>query len=47
MLRTGRPYHDPETDYEALIVKRNALRWIAMLKRYGYPLPAAPQTATA
>ena len=47
ILRTGRPYHDPETDYEALMVKRNAPRWIAMLKKFGYPLPPTQHTATA
>ena len=43
ILRTG----DPETDYEALTVKRNAPRWIAMLKKFGCPLPPAQHTATA
>ena len=47
ILRTGRPYHDPATDYEALMVKRNAPRWIAMLKKFGYTLPSTQQTATA
>ena len=41
MLRTGRPYHDPETDYEALMVKRNAPRWIRMLEQHGFTLPSA------
>ena len=35
VLGTGTPYHDPETDYEAAMVKRNAPRWIAMLKKHG------------
>ena len=28
-------YRDPQTDYEALMVKRNAPRWIAMRKKHG------------
>ena len=47
MLRTDKPYHDPETDYEALRVQRNAPRWIRMLKKHGYTLPPAEHTATA
>ena len=47
ILRTGKPYHDPETDYEALMVRRNAPRWIAMLKKYDYTLPSAQHAATA
>ena len=34
VLRTGKPYRDPETDYEAMMVKRNAPRWIRMLEMY-------------
>ena len=34
MLSTGSVYRDPETDYEALMVKRNAPWWIAMLKKH-------------
>ena len=32
VLRTGKPYRDP--DYEAMMVKRNAPRWIRMLETY-------------
>jgi transposase len=39
MLATNQPYHDPHTDYEALMVKRNAPRWIKMLEKYGYHTP--------
>ncbi len=39
MLITGQPYQDPHTDYEALMVKRNAPRWVKMLQKYGYPTP--------
>ena len=34
VLKSNAPYHDPETDYEALMVKRNAPRWIQMLKKH-------------
>ena len=40
VLKTGRPYYDRTADYEALMVKRNAPRWIRMLRRYGYIEPA-------
>jgi len=39
MLKNNQPYWDPEIDYEALTVKRNAPRWLRALKKYGY-LPA-------
>ena len=35
VLKNRKPYRDPETDYEALMVLRNAPRWIAMLQAYG------------
>ena len=35
VLRDARPYQDPEADYEQLLVRRNAPRWIRMLHRYG------------
>ena len=35
MLASGTVYRDPDTDYEALMVKRNAPRWVAMLKKHG------------
>ena len=48
VLTTHTPYRDPETDYEAMIVKRNAPRWIAMLNNHDIdpatwsaPMPAA------
>ena len=34
VLRDAKPYHDPDTDYEALLVKRNAPRWIRMLQHH-------------
>ena len=36
VLRDAKPYHDPEADYESLLVSRNAPRWIRMLRRHGY-----------
>ena len=45
MLATGQVYRDPDTDYEALLVKRNAPRWIAMLKKHGMD-PATRSTTT-
>jgi transposase len=42
MLKNQQPYYDPEVDYEALVVQRNAPRWIKALKKYGYmPLAKA------
>jgi transposase len=36
VLTNQRPYKDPEFDYEALVVDRNASRWIRKLKEFGY-----------
>ena len=41
VLRGGQPYRDPEVDYEALVVRRNAPRWLAKLDEFGY-LEARP-----
>lgn len=35
------PYQDSTVDYEALVVKRNAPRWIRQLKKFGYLSPKA------
>ena len=35
------PYRDSTVDYQALVVKRNAPRWIRQLKKFGY----LPKTA--
>lgn len=35
VLRDRKPYYDPQADYEALMIRRNAPRWISMLKKYG------------
>ena len=45
VLRDARPYHDPEADYEALMVRRNAPRWLRMLHRYGLIEPAPTAAA--
>jgi len=36
MLKNKVPYKDTSIDYEAIIVDRNAPRWIKALKKYGY-----------
>jgi len=40
LLKTVSPYHDPEVDYEAIMVERNAPRWIRALEKFGF-LPTA------
>jgi len=35
------PYRDSTVDYQALVVKRNAPRWIGQLKKFGYLLKTA------
>ena len=34
VLRDRRPYRDPDTDYEALLVRRNAPRWLRKLREF-------------
>lgn len=36
LLSSVKPYFDPECNYEELVVKRNAPRWIQALTKYGY-----------
>lgn len=36
MFRDGKPYRDPAIDYEALVVSRNASRWLQQLTKHGY-----------
>lgn len=36
MLKNNQPYQDPGIDYEALIVQKNAPRWIKALEKYDY-----------
>ncbi len=42
MLKNNTPYRDRVVDYEALSVKRNAPRWIKMLVKHGFIMPARP-----
>ena len=46
VLRDGQPYRDPEVDYEALVVKRNAPRWLAKLAEFGILEPREDGTMT-
>ena len=46
VLRDGQPYRDPEVDYEALVVKRNAPRWLAKLAEFGILEPRDDGTMT-
>jgi transposase len=36
ILKKKEPYKDPKIDYQALVTKRNAPRWIQALKMCGY-----------
>jgi len=36
LLKAKMPYRDPGIDYKALVIDRNASRWIKNLKKYGY-----------
>ena len=33
VLTSGNPYQDPKVSYEELLIKKNAPRWIKMLKQ--------------
>gem|GEM_PF-2269686 len=52
VLKSRKPYRDPQTDYEAIMVQRNAPRWITMLQKHdihpltGLPLPNPPPDLT-
>ena len=46
VLRDAQPYRDPEVDYEALVVKRNAPRWLAKLAEFGILEPRDDGTMT-
>ena len=41
LLRDDHPYRDPKVNYERLVVKRNAARWLRKLKEYGFLEPAS------
>ena len=36
LLKKRQPYIDPDTDYEGLMVRKNAARWLNKLEEYGY-----------
>ena len=36
LLKRRQPYVDPSIDYEGLMVRRNAGRWLRKLEEYGY-----------
>ncbi|WP_252176686.1 IS110 family transposase [Endozoicomonas sp. 4G] len=36
LLKKRKPYIDPDTDYEGLMVRKNAPRWLNKLGEYGY-----------
>ena len=36
LLKNRRPYVDPDIDYEGMMVRKNAPRWIRKLEEYGY-----------
>jgi transposase len=36
MLKNKQPYYDPDIDYEAIVVERNAPRWLQALIKFGY-----------
>ena len=36
ILKQQQPYCDPDIDYDALVVHKNAPRWIKALQKYGY-----------
>lgn len=46
LLNKLEPYKDPQVNYEEVLVKRNAPRWIKALKKYGY-WPANQHLVTA
>lgn len=43
LISRKEPYRDPEIDYEALVVHRNAPRWLCALDKYGYLNSMKPQ----
>ena len=44
LIKKKQPYIDPSVDYESLVVRRNAPRWIQALQKYGY-LPSKSKEA--
>ena len=45
VLKEQQPYRDPEIDYEALVVAKNAPRWLKALQKYGYLADTHPVAA--
>ena len=45
LLKEPQPYRDPEIDDEALVVAKNAPRWLKALKKYGYLAEVRPVAA--
>jgi transposase len=45
VLSSQQPYRDPGIDYEALVVAKNAPRWLKALEKYGYVTKLRPVTA--
>lgn len=43
ILKKLEPYKDPQVNYEEMLAKKDAPRWIKALKKYGYR-PAARQS---
>ena len=47
ILRNDHPYHDPDIDYEHLVVERNASRWLRMLRKHNFLEAPARRAETA
>jgi transposase len=45
VLKEQQPYRDPEIDYEALVVAKNAPWWLKALEKYGYLAETHPVAA--
>jgi transposase len=46
VIQRKKHYRDPGIDYEGLVVKRNASRWIKQLKNYGYQVEKVNKKAS-
>jgi len=46
VIQQKKHYRDPGIDYEGLVVKRNASRWIKQLKNYGYQVEKVNKKAS-
>jgi transposase len=45
VLHSQQPYSDPGIDYEALVIAKNAPRWLKALEQYGYLSQVQPAAA--